>query len=157
MFEAETRAMLESGCSLIAATVSADGAPNATRVWGLHLRGADSRLVEVTLDETDSVAAADLDATAVIAITGADVRTLRSVQLKGRATGERRQASDDDVARTRAFCDAFFTAVVEIDGTDRALLERLRPPSLTVYTVEIDEVFDQTPGPTAGAALSPAP
>jgi hypothetical protein len=52
-----------------------------------------------------------------------------------------------------SYCDSFFGAVEEADGTDRRLLERTVPGDFVSCTVEIDELFDQTPGPGAGAAL----
>lgn len=155
MFEAETKAFLESGCALVVATVTADGEPHATRGWRLTVPDPGRRRVELVLDADDAVAASDLDATGAVAITGADVRTLRSVQLKGRAV-ERRPAVERDHALIREFCDEFFGAVEETDGTPRVLLERLVPSAFVVQVVEVDEVYDQTPGPSAGSALPPA-
>jgi hypothetical protein len=43
--------------------------------------------------------------------------------------------------------------VTAVDGTERRLLERLVPSDYTAWTVAIDEVYDQTPGPGAGAPL----
>ncbi len=53
----------------------------------------------------------------------------------------------------RAFCDDFYDAVLETDGTDPALLERLTPAAYAACLVAVDAVFDQTPGPRAGSSL----
>ena len=54
MFDPETRAFLESGCGLLVATVSADGAPHAARGWGLDVLdvGPPARL-RLLLDADD--------------------------------------------------------------------------------------------------------
>ena len=52
------------------------------------------------------------------------------------------------------FCESFFGVVEELEGTDRRLLERMVPDDFVACTVVIDELYDQTPGPGAGAALS---
>jgi hypothetical protein len=88
-----------------------------------------------------------------IALTAGDPRTLHAVQLKGRV-GEAEPATDVDRAAVVRYCDGFFTAVQEADGTDRGLLERMVPRDFVACTVLVDEVYDQTPGPGAGAALT---
>jgi hypothetical protein len=46
-----------------------------------------------------------------------------------------------------------FEAVHDVDGHPFALVERLLPSSFLVCELEVDEFFDQTPGPRAGARL----
>ena len=60
------------------------------------------------------------------ALTGADVRTLRSVQLKGRVVSTE-PATAEDVQLVADHSSAFFRAVHETDGLPIALLERLLP------------------------------
>ena len=81
------------------------------------------------------------------------MRTLRSVQAKGTAVAlEPANAEDLDCAA--AFCDDFFGAVTETDGVRRELMDRLVPTDLLACTVEVAELYDQTPGPGAGARLA---
>jgi hypothetical protein len=87
-----------------------------------------------------------------VAITAEDPRTLNMVQFKGRA-GMTEPATDDDQAEVGRYCDSFFGVLTEVDGTDRRLLERLVPVSFVACTVVIEELYDQTPGPGAGARL----
>ena len=56
-----------------------------------------------------------------IAVTGADVRTLRSVQLKGTAH-DLEPATAADLERSAAFCDAFFADVAATDGIGHELM-----------------------------------
>ncbi|HEX2575973.1 MAG TPA: hypothetical protein VHK88_06455, partial [Aquihabitans sp.] len=88
-----------------------------------------------------------------IAITGAEITSLRSVQLKGRL---RRLSSGGatDMVRARRYCDAFVAAVGAADGLPAELMERWMPDAVAVADVDVEEVYDQTPGPDAGGLLS---
>jgi len=154
VFEPETVEFLESGCALIVGTVDADGAPHATRGWSVQVLDADAGRLRLALDALDSVALDNLEATGRVAITGADVRTLRSLQMKGCA-GDIVPAADADRERITRYCDAFYTDVFETDGTPRQLVERLTPADFVMCEVTVDESYNQTPGPAAGHALAP--
>ena len=52
-----------------------------------------------------------------------------------------------------AYCDAFFGDIVDTDGIDRAVVERMTPLGYVACTVAVEQLFDQTPGPGAGARL----
>ncbi|HMQ28080.1 MAG TPA: hypothetical protein PKA98_18975 [Acidimicrobiales bacterium] len=150
------RELAERGCALVVGTVGPDGAPYASRGWGLTLTPATPSPVRLQLDAGERVTIANLSREADhggrIAVTGADVVTLRSFQLKGRVTAIV-SATDDDLAKVDRYCDEFFTDIANTDGTPRHLTERLRPAAYVACTVEIDEAFDQTPGPGAGARV----
>jgi hypothetical protein len=152
VFDADLVEFLESGCSTIVGLVTVDGEPFATRAWGTHVL-LDGRLRVL-------VGAGAMAATGwgpgdrfAIAVTGASVLTLRSVQAKGTAQGLE-PATDEDRVRSRAFCEAFFADVQETDDVPRELMGRLVPADLLACTVEVAELYDQTPGPGAGARLA---
>lgn len=149
---AETAAFLQGGCGLLVGTVDHDGTPHAARGWGLDVVATDPIVVRLLVDPTDERLLADLGAGRPVAITAADVRTLRSVQLKGTSRGPD-APRDDDVARMRRYADAFYVDIVETDGTPRHVLDRLTPDEVVPFMVEVAESFDQTPGPAAGRAL----
>lgn len=148
------RELAERGCALVIGTVGPDGAPYASRGWGLTLTPATPSPVRLLLDAGDAVTLANLrrEGGGRIAITGADVVTLRSFQLKGRVVAIE-DADDEDRAKVDRYCDEFFTDIANTDGTPRHLTERLRPAAHVACTVEIDEAYDQTPGPDAGARV----
>ena len=160
MFEPEMVAFLESGCSAIIGTVSADDEPHAGRAWGLDVLptecdGPDATagsMVRVLIDADDELTVRHLVDLGPVAITAANVPTLRSVQLKGRSLGMH-DADEAVVERSARFCVAFFADVERTDGTERALLVRLVPDRFMVFDMQVEEVFDQTPGPAAGAPL----
>lgn len=154
MLEAQTAALLEAGCPLIVSTVGSDGEPRAARGWGLVVEPG-SRHGALFLAAHDDVTLEHLRVTGRVAITAADVRTLRAVQLKGQALSVE-PASAEDTATARRLTQSFVTAVVESDGTARHLLERLVPAAYVRCNLVFDEVYDQTPGPGAGASLGSA-
>jgi hypothetical protein len=149
VLDAATREFLMSGCALIVATVGPGGEPYATRGWGLDVSPAGG-VARVLLAATDDVTLTNLTRDGRIAVTGADVRTLRSVQVKGTAT-ETAPATAPEEERAQRFIDEFFTGVGETDGTPRELMQRLVPPGYVVVHFTIHEAYDQTPGPRAGS------
>ena len=153
VLDADLVDFLESGCATIVGFVTADGAPFATRAWGTSVVGHDPPRLRVLLP-AGAVAAAGRSAspTFAIALTGGDVRTLRSVQVKGTAH-DLVPPTAADLERSRAYCESFFGAVEEVDGTPRSRMARLAPADLVACAVDVDEVYDQTPGPGAGARL----
>ena len=60
----------------------------------------------------------------------------------------------DARAHERSFA-ALAEAIQRADGTDPALLGNRKPGALTAVVATLEEVYDQTPGPAAGARLAP--
>jgi hypothetical protein len=85
-------------------------------------------------------------------VTATSVTTLRSMQLKGRALGPEVATADDEAAATRYFA-RFFEDVHETDGVAWEVFSTMIPSGYVACLVEVDEVYDQTPGPGAGARL----
>jgi hypothetical protein len=152
VIDGQAAGLLKSRYALIVAIVNEEGEPYATRGWGLTWLPEHPGRVRLMLDARDCGLLSDPPASQAIAITAADPRTLHAVQLKGRA-GLAEPATSDDRAEVGRYCDAFFGVVAEVDGIDRRLLERLVPEEFVACVVVIDEWYDQTPGPGAGAAL----
>ena len=88
-----------------------------------------------------------------IAITACSVPTLRSMQFKGDVV-EIVPLTEADRAKVEQYSDDFFQDITDTDGVPRHLIERVRPPEKVACTVVVEEMFDQTPGPRAGEALS---
>jgi len=149
----DTVSHLEGGCALIVGLADRDGTPHATRGWGLDVCSPEEGILRLLLSVEDTVAASILGEPTRIAVTGGDVLTLRSMQLKGLAQPVEPQQPGDP-ARARRYADAFFADINRTDGTPLELLERMVPESFVTCTFEVEEFFDQTPGPAAGAALT---
>lgn len=158
MFDDEVRAFLHSGCALIIATVAEDGAPHAGRCWGLDVLsdatadGDEEVRVRVLVDAEDPATIEHVAAGGLVAVTATSVVTMRSLQLKGRSLGVD-PATEEDVARGARYCAEFFRDIERTDDTPRPIIESLEPVGYVSFTASIDQVFDQTPGPLAGAAI----
>ncbi|MET0902594.1 MAG: pyridoxamine 5'-phosphate oxidase family protein [Acidimicrobiales bacterium] len=149
MFDPETQAFLHSGCGLLVATVSPDGEPHATRGWGLDIvELGPPAVVRVLLDADDERTLEHAAAGGAVAITAANVLTLRSLQLKGWSQGLDAASSVERVDRyVRAFHH-------DVELTDRVSWDTFKsffPSTYVACIVSVAETFDQTPGPGAGA------
>ncbi len=82
MFTTEMVSFLQSGCALVVGTVGEDGVPLASRGWGLDV-DAGERSARLLLPAVDPALRNTISRDSRIAVTATNVRTLRSVQLKG--------------------------------------------------------------------------
>jgi hypothetical protein len=155
VFDRESTTLLEAGSALIVATVAPDGSPLATRGWGLTVLGDDPPTVRLLLNAHETTTLGHVEAGGAIAVTAADVPTLRSLQLKGRAVALE-PATADDVDRAGRYVEALFADIAAADGADPAILRRWLPLEYVAATLEVDDCFDQTPGPGAGSPLPEA-
>src|SRR5262249_14135590 len=141
----ETVEFLESGCGLIVATATADHEPVAGRAWGLTVTSAADGSIRLLLDADDTMTLANISAGREIAVTGGNVQTLYSAQLKGRLP-DVQPATPADHERAARYRDDFITAVSETDGTAPEKLRRLVPAALVACTISVDTLYNQTPG-----------
>ena len=144
-------AFAADGRALIVGGVNESGWPHATRGWGFRVVGG---LPVVLLDADDTNGAACLTPGRHIAVSAADIRTFQSVQFKGVVVSVS-EATEADHAAVERYLTAFYDAVVEVDGVQPDLVERVTPSRYSACRFEPREVYDQTPGPGAGAAVLP--
>ena len=150
---------LELGSALIVATAAPDGEPRAARASSWSVVDPAARRVRLAVSADDPVMVATLHQHAErdvhLAVTGADVATLRSLQLKGRVV-----AVDDpdpaDLDLSLRHQDLFVAKIEATDGHPRDVVWRFLPASLIMVEMLVEEAYDQTPGPEAGAALRAA-
>jgi hypothetical protein len=147
----DAAARLEGASALIAAGVGPDGAPVATRAWGAAVQ-EDGAALRVYLEADDTPVLEVLRPGAVIAVTGADVKRLSSAQAKGRVRVVEELTARDVAIRERC-TELFVQAVHETDGSPRVLIESMVPERFVALTFDVDEVYDQTPGPQAGSTM----
>jgi hypothetical protein len=154
-----TRAFLCDRAALIVGFVGPDGRPRATRGWGMEITDGDGEAepdrCRILLEQCQVRHLEHLVPGGLLAVTGADVVSLRSIGLKGPV--EAIEAIDEhDLEHHRRHCDAFFDDIEATDHTPRRLLDRFRPGSLVACTFRAEQVFDQSPGPAAGRSIGPA-
>jgi hypothetical protein len=141
-------AFLEGACAQNVATADRDGGPTIGRAWGLRVN--DGRVVRAIVG-ADTATSANLRIGGRLAVLVIDVSSYRSVQIKGAVVGvEPPGASDHDVYEVyrQEFADAL---VAEDRNTP---LDEALPASIVAVTIDVDAVFDQTPGPGAGRSIT---
>ena len=144
-------AFLDSGVSMLGGSANDDLVPEAFRVWGASVDGGGRIRALVSSDAGQTLVG--LQAGTIICFNISDPLTFRSIQVKGRATGSAQPPGPADVECIRRYGETFGATAVQ-RGIPLALLESTRPLSVFAVTVEIDELYDQTPGPTAGTRLA---
>ena len=147
----DAAARLQDASALVVAGVGADGTPVASRAWGATVQ-EDGAALRVYLEADDGPVLEVLTPGAAIAVTGADVKRLSSAQAKGRVRIVEDLTALDIAIRERC-TDLFVQAVHETDGSPRVLIESMVPERFVALTLDVDEVYDQTPGPHAGATM----
>jgi hypothetical protein len=152
VFPPETVAFVEAGSAEIVATVAADGTPRASRGWGITVLDREAGRIRLLLDAAEASTLANVEATGAIAITATDVPTLRSLQMKGMASSIE-AATENDLERSAEYTFEFFRDVEATDRIPSDKMRRIVPHALVACTVEVRELFDQTPGPSAGTRV----
>jgi hypothetical protein len=155
VFDDMTIRYLHGGCSLLVGSVSPDGRPHAGRAWGLTVVDNEHAEVRLLLNVNDTTTVANLQPGAAVAICTADVETLRSLQVKGRVLAVE-QADEADIARQQRYTAEFTGDVHRTDGEPMEKLLRWADCSVIACVIALDEAFDQTPGPSAGARVQAA-
>lgn len=143
-------AFAADGRALIVGVVDDLGVPCATRGWGFRVTG--ERAV-VLLDADDVAALGSVTAGRGIAVSAADVATLRSLQMKG-VVVDVVPLTDEDRTALDHYVRTFYAAVIAVDGVPRALIERVTPSRFVACRFDVREIYDQTPGPGAGAPIA---
>jgi hypothetical protein len=152
VLDERTRAFLCDRAALIVGFVGPDGRPRAARGWGLAIPDDDPALGRLLLEEREVPFLEHLAPGGMIAVTAADVISLRSIGLKGpvEAVGP---ADQHDIDHHLVHCNRFFDDIEATDHTPRHLLDHCRPGTLAAVTVRTTQVYDQSPGPAAGRSL----
>jgi len=113
---------------------------------------ASGRVTVFIPEATGERTFANLAANGAVAVVMEKILTHRTVQVKGRCVGLR-PASEDEREIVERCMGAFFDDVVSAGAPRRVLTRKNRWPCRAV-TLEVAEVYEQTPGPRAGLPLS---
>ena len=148
MIGTEEASLLESGGSITVGTVDAAGGPDAARGWMIRVAPGGAHL-RCLVPDHEARLLHNLSTVGRIALNWVDVHTMESIQVKGRVTAVE-APTESDLAAHVEFKEDFFRLLQESDGTPRHLLDRLVPDGFVAVEVDVEELFDQTPGPNAG-------
>lgn len=145
----------DTGLAVIVGTRDAANNPGLSRGWGVRvLPGGAEIEVAVPLGSGAQVLE-NVAATGAVAITMVQPTTYRSFQVKGRGSVAG-PLSPDDFARVERHQQAFIAEVAAIGmaGPEAArLFDAEAVPGMARIRVSVESIFDQTPGPGAGARL----
>jgi hypothetical protein len=146
--------LVSRGSAHVVGLTGVAGEPFATRGWGAVIDpGGPSGRVMIAGEDVDDLEQLDSPTDRLvgttIALTAGDVRTFRTVQLKGPILGFE-PCTPDDLAAAELYRETYFDAVMDVDFFARAMLERMIPATLVTVRFDVTATFDQTPGPGAG-------
>jgi hypothetical protein len=140
------------GAAVVVATRDEALRPHIARGWAVELF-PEERLVRLCVEAADgSRAMANLTGAPEIAVTLMRPSTYRSVQMKGTLVGIQ-EPTDDQRRGAEEHQLALSDESAMVGLSPRLAVRLLRPEALVSVTLLIDEIYDQTPGPTAGARL----
>lgn len=148
----ELIAFVHGGVAVSVATRDAELRPTFARGWG-PLVADDGQTVTVCVTAPlGSATRANLEENGAMAIGLSPPTIARALQVKGSAV-ELREPSPAQLERAERHLEAF-SAEARTLGYPPELVRRLYSPlDFVSVTLSIDEVFDQTPGPSAGKRL----
>ena len=134
----------------MAATADGDGVPTCCRAVGLAA-AVESAVTVYLPVATAAQMVANLATTRLIAVVSSFPVDHITIQLKGRSRAVR-VAGEDERVRVTGWLDKF-AGVVGALGLPRAVTLGLAHWPAFAVEIEVDAVFDQTPGPRAGTMV----
>lgn len=150
----DLRALLEDGVAAVLGTRDAGLVPEVARGWGVRVL-PDRATVELCIGlPSGRRTLANLADNGQLAVTCVRPSDYRQVQLKGRGS-EGGTPSQDERARVARHQEAFTRQVADV-GIAADLCPRFwshDEGGLVKLRLEVEEAFDQTPGPDAGRPL----
>jgi len=151
MLNQRIRRCLEAGASVLVATVDARGIPSCCRASAITADD-DLKTVAIYLPvATSQQTIKDIATTHRVAVAATHVIEHVSIQLKGTACTAR-LAHDDEAALVEDRHQAFGEVLYNI-GFPRRLTRSVVHWPAFVIDMKVEEIFEQTPGPNAGARL----
>lgn len=147
----ELAAFLGSGLSVVVGTRDADLRPECAFAAGLEAHAGGARVTLYLAAEPAARTIANLRENGAVAITASRPVDYRTFQLKGRAV--RVEEVPEDCRDAPIACREALAGQLEAVGWERSLTRRLSVWPCVAVEVELAAVFEQTPGPRAGAHL----
>jgi hypothetical protein len=147
----DVAAFLVGGVAIVVATRDDELRPEIARGWGPAVAEDRASVTLCVGVAPDSRTRANLEGNGAVAATFSQPSTYRTVQLKGGAV-DVTEPDGKQLARVQEHLEAFVDEVRQVGlepDRGRALLE----PELLAVTFDVRELYDQTPGPNAGARL----
>lgn len=151
MLKTRLREYLEPRVSIIVGTVSAEKMPASCRAIAMR---ADEELREFTVYvpmATSQETIANVAATRRIAVACTRPLTHSTIQIKG-TVREVRLASDSEREFVHGRLEAFADELADLGYPRRGISGIAHWPAFAI-AIELEQLFEQTPGPNAGVPL----
>ena len=152
MIDVELAAFLQEGIAIQLGTRNDRLEPNGVRVVAVTVDGDGRHLVAYVPDAAVSQVLPDLESNGQAALVFARPPDERACQVKGTFTSAR-PASEAERAVVEAQWDRWRDRLASI-GVARATLEPWITWPCTAIRLRVTAIFNQTPGPNAGAPLA---
>jgi hypothetical protein len=152
MIDAELAAFLQEGIAIFLGTRNQRLEPNGTRVVAVSVDADGTHVEAFVPDVAAGDLVTDLDATRQAALVFARPPDERACQLKGTFAGARR-ARDEERAMVEAQWRRWLDRLTTI-GYPHAMFEHWTTWPCVAVRVRVNAIFNQTPGPGAGAPLA---
>jgi hypothetical protein len=136
--------------SAILGSVDAMNVPDATRVMGLA--ATSPRRLRILVSTGARTAHTNAQPGARVAVLVTDITTYRSIQLKGTVVTGARERTAGDMVLVRHHIDTFCEASPQV-GLDPATAVRFFTVDVVAIVLDVDDLYDQTPGPGAGRRI----
>ncbi|MCU1457438.1 MAG: hypothetical protein JWL73_1530 [Actinomycetia bacterium] len=146
----ELDAFLHSPVAMLGASVGPGLVPEAFRVWGARME--EPRRLRVLIPSDGGATLENLRTHNRIAVTVTDITTFTSVQVKGRVVGGIDPLGPAEIELMLEYDQRFAAALVQV-GFPPNWERCLRPGALLSVALEVEELFDQSPGARAGHAM----
>jgi hypothetical protein len=154
---AELTRLAATGIAVIVGTCDGERIPELTRAWGVRVSGSESTLDVCIYAGSGRRTLANLAENSQATVTIVSPSTYRSFQVKGHTV--RTAAADQEDAKRVGDHQRAFVEEVALVGLPPEMARRLfqveteDSPDLMTIRIHLDTLFDQTPGPGAGARL----
>jgi hypothetical protein len=142
---------LDPGTTIVVGTIDSGGLPDVCRAIAAASRDDLTTLLVYLPVATSQTTIQNLAATKRLAVTVMDPVDNCATQLKGSLVGVR-LAGDDEAGFVRGQFSAL-TEVLDRLGVPRRLSRSLRYWPAFAVEMQIEQMFEQTPGPQAGTPL----
>jgi hypothetical protein len=143
--------LLALGVATIVASRDEELRPEIARGWGISVSPGRSEATLCIEAPQGSTMRSNLEHNGAIAVTCSLPTSYRTIQLKGEAY-DLREPTPQQLADVERHADAFAREAEQVGLPTGAGL-RLVDPQLTAVAFSVRELYDQTPGPTAGSPL----
>lgn len=142
----------EGGISVFVGTADADKIPTCCRAIALTTKDNFETVTVYVPAATGQETIANVATTRRVAISASEPLSHGSIQIKGVSRGVKlASAEDEEFVRKRLHQ---FADVLAEFGLPRRVTHRLAHWPAFAIEVSVEQVFDQTPGPKAGTALT---